>query len=351
MAVIYNILPMFKTPSCLRKDSDTKNINSFQMNFKEVKAVDGKLKIKGFASTPDLDRYDDVIKPEAFANAMKTYMKNPIVLLGHDSNKPIGTVTEYSLDAKGLEVTVKLVNNTDDCFEKIQNKTLRGFSIGWICNDCIFREEGTKFIREVTALDLVEISVVATPANPSTLFTLSKSLKKMFDKMAMEKKDVESGEVIPVSDTPSEETPVETPEETPESETPTEESKETDIETPEVETPQTVETPEVETPEEIPTEDVPPDTSTIVKADEEPEVATEEATEEEVKALMESIVAEAVSKAVTPLIAQNMELKATLEQLQTQVKAVEDDICKIEVLPSRHSEKKSFKGVLTYSMV
>lgn len=82
------------------KTIDTKNMNHFQMLFKEVKQEDGKVKIKGFASTPDLDRYDDIVQPTAFAEAMKTYMQNPVVLLGHDNEKPIGTVTEYDLSSK-----------------------------------------------------------------------------------------------------------------------------------------------------------------------------------------------------------------------------------------------------------
>lgn len=87
---------MTKKQPLLRKDAPT--MNHFQMDFKEVKVTEtGSIKIKGFASTPDIDRYDDIIKPEAFANAMKTYMQNPTVLLGHDTSKPIGLVTEYNL--------------------------------------------------------------------------------------------------------------------------------------------------------------------------------------------------------------------------------------------------------------
>jgi HK97 family phage prohead protease len=311
---------MFKTQNYLKKDASDKKVNSFQMNFKEVKAVDGKLKIKGFASTPDIDRYDDIIQPEAFSNAMKTYMKNPIVLLGHDSNKPIGTVTEYNIDSKGLEVTCEIVNDTEDCMAKIQNKTLRGFSIGWICNDCIFREEGTKYIREVSSLDLVEISVVATPANPSTLFTLAKSLKKMFDDMKVEKKDI--------GITPEPQAPVETPEVVPpESETPTEESKEVDVEVP----PETVDTVETPAPAEVIPEDITPDTSEVVKADEDPIVTPDEVTDDEVKALMESIVTESLEKATAPLHAQILELKTALDCLQEKHTALESDILKIEV--------------------
>lgn len=77
-----------------------KGHESFSGFVKEVKQEDGKVKIKGFASTPDLDRYDDIVQPTAFAEAMSTYMKNPVVLLGHDTDKPIGTVTEYNLGTK-----------------------------------------------------------------------------------------------------------------------------------------------------------------------------------------------------------------------------------------------------------
>jgi len=193
---------MNKNRPLLFKDAETKN-PCFQMKFMEVKAVDGKLKIKGFASTPDLDRYDDIIQPTAFASAMATYMKNPRVLLGHDTDKPIGSVVEYSITDKGLEVVVEILNDVDGCMAKIENKTLTGFSIGWRCLDCIYKEENNKYIREVTNLDLAEISVVSIPANPSTLFTLAKSLKKMFDDMVAsgveikkfeaEKKDADTG--------------------------------------------------------------------------------------------------------------------------------------------------------------
>lgn len=65
----------------LTKSTDAKSMNHFQMLFKEVQQEEGKVKIKGFASTPDLDRYDDIVQPTAFAEAMSTYMKNPVVLL------------------------------------------------------------------------------------------------------------------------------------------------------------------------------------------------------------------------------------------------------------------------------
>lgn len=62
---------------------------TFQMQFKEVSVAADKITIKGFASTPQVDRYDDIVQPIAFQNSMESYMKNPVVLLGHNSDKPL----------------------------------------------------------------------------------------------------------------------------------------------------------------------------------------------------------------------------------------------------------------------
>ena len=88
------------------------------MSFKEVKVLDnGYIRIKGFASTPQIDRYDDIVNPAAFANAMTTYMANPVVLLGHNPDNVLGKVIEYNLSNAGLEVTVELTNNINNTFE------------------------------------------------------------------------------------------------------------------------------------------------------------------------------------------------------------------------------------------
>ena len=328
---------MNKNKKYLAKTVDTKSMNHFQMLFKEVKQEEGKVKIKGFASTPDLDRYDDIVQPTAFAEAMATYMKNPVVLLGHDSDKPIGTVTEYNLSTSGLEVTVEVVNNIDDCMEKIQNKTLRGFSIGWRCLDCIYKEEGNKYIREVTKLDLAEISVVAVPANPSTLFTLSKSLKKMFDERKEMGEEETTKETV---ETSKEETPAESETPTTESTTEGEESVET---TEKVET--TEETP-AESTEETPTDDAPADTSEVVKADEEPSEEAKAALLEEVKALVSTMIDDAVEKACGQLLKQNTELNAKYAELEVKHNTLEADFLKIEVRPG--SQTKTYKPVAVY---
>lgn len=326
---------MKKASQFLRKDTATADLQHFQILFKAVSTdKEGKVKIKGFASTPDLDRYNDIIKPEAFANAMKTFMKNPRVLLGHDTDKPIGTVVEYDLSDKGLEVTCEILNDTDDCMSKIQNKTLTAFSIGWRCNECVYREEDNKYIREVTSLDLAEISVVAIPANPSTLFTLSKSLKKMFDErkdFENEKKDGEENPEKDVEDVADpekvkEDEKVEGEKENEEVVVEGEGEKESKIEG-EEEQPEKVET----APEKV-SDDAPVDNGEPVKAPE--KEGDSEKSYAEVKALVEGLVSFAVKKATEQLTAQNAELKKALELLEKKQGDFENAVRGVEVPPS-----------------
>jgi HK97 family phage prohead protease len=304
------------------------------MAFKSIETkADGSVRIKGFASTPDLDRYDDVVNPTAFASAMVTYMKNPVVLLGHDSDKPIGTVIEYNLSNNGLEVTAEIVNDTDGVLEKIQNKTLRGFSIGWICKNCIFREENNRSIREITSLDLVEISVVATPANPSTLFTLAKSLKKFFDKKAIEKKSEDDGgeveeEINEENQPTGEEATGASPDE----------AKEAEVsgESAEPVAPEVSEVAEEET-------------SEVVQADEEPTSEASAEVLDEVKALVDTMIQEAIEKVTAPLLAQNAELKTAIDALEKKHNDFSESILSVEVSNSNRMSKKHV--VLTYGML
>lgn len=167
-----------------------KNQN-FQMVFKTVEMKAGKIKITGFASTPEIDRYDDIVKPSAFQGAMVGYMKNPVVLLQHNAEKPIGQVISYQILSTGLEVTAEISNDIENTFQLIQDKILRGFSIGFIAKSWNMTETNGREIREITDVDLIEISVVSTPANPGSLFTLAKSVREFFLTKDKESKDVE----------------------------------------------------------------------------------------------------------------------------------------------------------------
>lgn len=209
-----NVIQYFQAPI------DTKAIE---------KKADGSLRIKGYASTKDLDRYSDVVEPKAFENTLETFMKNPIMLLQHEATKPIGKFDTANIDAKGLEVAGDVLYDVDNCKKQVEDGVLTTFSIGYIPKkyeivnaegELVATEAGYEpgygwedvwfgvTTRTIKELDLIEISIVSTPANPHAVFSLEKSIKNFFEsekeRMLELKKLGEKKEAEGV-DTPSEE--------------------------------------------------------------------------------------------------------------------------------------------------
>lgn len=98
----------------------------FQMEFKnvEVKEDGSSIFIEGLASTPDIDSYDDIVKPEAFRNTMGSYMQKPLILLQHNMEKIIGKAVDYRIEEAGLWIRVELINDVDNTFKNIQEGLL-----------------------------------------------------------------------------------------------------------------------------------------------------------------------------------------------------------------------------------
>lgn len=149
------------------------------------------VKIVGWASTPHIDRHDDIVEPSAFTSSLETFLKNPRLLLRHWDEKNIGNVTSAKVvdngseDENGLWIEAVVLRNVDDCITLIKNKQLGTLSIGFRVKAAEYRLLGdetgpTKEIRVITDLDLLEISVVDIPANPNALFTPVKSIAAYF---------------------------------------------------------------------------------------------------------------------------------------------------------------------------
>ena len=178
----HNILKMkFK----LIKDKEFFQIVCDKKSVKEIIDWDSKAyEIEWYASTKDKDRMNDIVEPSAFEDTIKQYMTNPIVLLQHDMDKPIGNVIEASIDDKGLFIKARITEDTDGVFSKLKNGVLRTFSIWYRVKD-FETEENTDaewnyvFTNIIKALELFEISLVSVPANP---FALVKSFDSCFAK-------------------------------------------------------------------------------------------------------------------------------------------------------------------------
>lgn len=186
----------------------------FQMESKAAPVTDGgDVFIEGYASTPDVDRYGDVVEPEAFTNALPLFMKNPVVLYQHDEHRPVGTVESAKVMDQGLWVRVKVIE--EDSKQKVLDGRMRTFSFCWVAKAIEFRHrDGAAFnpiedsiydpdiVRVVKELDLIEISIVTTPANGNALFSVAKSVKSFFKERLTEAFDMTNRKDAPGMGTP-----------------------------------------------------------------------------------------------------------------------------------------------------
>jgi 2'-5' RNA ligase len=133
--------------------------------------------IEGWAavSKPE-DRYGDIIGPssEVFKDCLVKYFElNPILLYEHGldeviGNKPLGQVTEYKFADYGLWVKAFVMKPVWapmlEVYNRIKAGILRTFSIGGIWD---------RMGNQIVEADLMEISVVATPAQAYAVFDLA----------------------------------------------------------------------------------------------------------------------------------------------------------------------------------
>lgn len=169
-------ITMIKEKNFFQVLRDKKSVKEFDED--EVKGVE----IEGYASTKDKDRGHDIVDPQAFKNALDLYMTNPIVLLQHNMEKPIGVVTEATIDDQGLYIKARITQDVDWVISAIKNGVLRAFSIGYKIKDNQFLEEetsdGRNYANIIKDLELFEISVVSVPMNA---YSLMKSIGDCFE--------------------------------------------------------------------------------------------------------------------------------------------------------------------------
>lgn len=145
--------------------------------FVEVKSLEnGNVRIAGYASTfENTDRHGDIIAPNAFNDTMEKYMRNPVLLAFHDHKKPLGKVTEAHIDNNGLYIVAEIPSTPNPELaairKQVEDGILSTFSIGGY-----FHREKAEGGR-ISKVDLIEISVVAVPANPRAEFTVQKAFE------------------------------------------------------------------------------------------------------------------------------------------------------------------------------
>lgn len=125
---------------------------------------ENELRISGYASLFGArDLSGDIVQRGAFSASLLVRGGKPLpMLLGHDTERPIGVWDRVFEDASGLFVSGRLIGGearTDRARALIEAGALSGLSIGFKTRKSRALARG----RALTELDLWEVSVVAFP--------------------------------------------------------------------------------------------------------------------------------------------------------------------------------------------
>lgn len=149
---------------------------------------------KGYgARFNNVDFYGDVIAPGAFAKTLRDAEKSgnwPAMLLQHgsmlggDDNMPVGVWTEMREDDKGLYVEGQLADtqrgrDTYALLKMQPRPAINGMSIGYRAVEWTMRTKPEEPRRTLKAVDLIEVSLVTSPANPKARVTGVKAAEQI----------------------------------------------------------------------------------------------------------------------------------------------------------------------------
>jgi HK97 family phage prohead protease len=113
------------------------------------------MRFAGYAAVFDRpDSGGDVVKRGAFAEALKRAADVPLLL--QHKGQPVGRIEHLSEDKRGLRVIAEVV---DGRVGELVRRGLRGLSFGYRVREA----KAGAGLRELRALDLVEVSLVARP--------------------------------------------------------------------------------------------------------------------------------------------------------------------------------------------
>lgn len=154
----------------------------------ELKARSENGSLEGYgAVTGNVDAYGDVIAPGAFDN-LSEFVKAGGILVGHDwGDLPVAMIEEAREDDKGLWFKARF--HSDETAQRARSVVSErldagkfvGLSIGYRTLDCKWEERDGKEIRVLTKIEIFEVSVVLTPANPLAGATAAKSMGDEYD--------------------------------------------------------------------------------------------------------------------------------------------------------------------------
>lgn len=130
--------------------------------------------VSGFATLDNIDKQNDIVTPEASLSAFSKFRGN---IREMHQPKAVGKMVAFKEDKyfdpetkkfyQGVYVSAYVSKGAEDTWQKVLDGTLTGFSIGGKMNkwDDGYDEKSDSAIRIIKDYDLVELSLVDSPAN------------------------------------------------------------------------------------------------------------------------------------------------------------------------------------------
>jgi HK97 family phage prohead protease len=123
------------------------------------------VRFAGYAAVFDrTDRGGDVVRRGAFARAVAAGGERVPLLWQHRSGEPIGRIERIAEDERGLRVIARL--STEAAAGREAAALLKDGAVGGLSFGYRVRSARPGAVRELTDLDLVEISLVTFPMQP-----------------------------------------------------------------------------------------------------------------------------------------------------------------------------------------
>jgi HK97 family phage prohead protease len=123
------------------------------------------MRFAGYAAIFDrTDRGGDVVRRGAFARAVSNGADRVPLLWQHRAGEPIGRIEGLAEDARGLRVIARL--STQSAAGREAAALLKDGAVGGLSFGYRVREARPGAVRELTDLDLVEVSLVTFPMQP-----------------------------------------------------------------------------------------------------------------------------------------------------------------------------------------
>lgn len=128
------------------------------------------------ASTPEVDRDEEIILPVAFKDSLPAYLeKNPVILWMHDLWSPPVARAKGGRIGETFELDIVFASTpfAQEIKTLVDEGMLNTVSVGGRYKDWDFDKDGRKVI---TDLELWEVSIVTVPSNRGALIQRAKSL-------------------------------------------------------------------------------------------------------------------------------------------------------------------------------